>query len=90
MAPRPLPIDMVMPLGKCWSMAAKTGAALLRDRLDALGWTQSHLAERIRATPAAVSRWLSGERVPDLEMAHRIETVTGVLTQSWLRTGTDA
>lgn len=70
-------------------MAAKTGAALLRARLDALGWTQTQLAERLGSTPAAVSRWLSGDRVPDLEMAHRIENVTGVLTQSWLRTGTD-
>lgn len=68
---------------------AKTGAGLLRSRLDALGWTQAVLADRIGSTPAAVSRWLSGERVPDLEMAHRIEDVTGVLTQSWLRTGTD-
>lgn len=66
-----------------------SGAALLRSRLLALGWTQADLAERIGVTPAAVSRWLSEERDPELEMAFRICAATGVPVESWRRTGTD-
>lgn len=63
------------------------GAELLRKRLRELGWTQAELAERIGATAGPVSRWLSGERDPSLEMACRIQQETGVPVEAWRSSG---
>jgi transcriptional regulator with XRE-family HTH domain len=50
-----------------------SAAERLRARLAELGWSQLDLANAIGASPAIVSRWLSGERVPSLGMAFRIQ-----------------
>lgn len=34
--------------------------SLVRHLLDARGWTQTYLAERLQTTQVSVSRWLSG------------------------------
>jgi transcriptional regulator with XRE-family HTH domain len=49
------------------------GVAVLKARLDELGWTQSDLSECIGVAPGVVSHWLSGDRVPSLEMAFRLQ-----------------
>lgn len=53
--------------------ALPTAAERLRARLDELGWSQTDLAKAIGASTTIVSRWLSGERVPSLDMAFRIQ-----------------
>lgn len=72
-------------------MAHRAGPDLLRRRLEVLGWTQAELASRLGVTPGPVSRWLSGERAPTLEMALRIARVAGVPVEAWevAGTGTD-
>lgn len=69
-------------------------AARLRARLDELGWSQVDLAKAIDVTPAVVSRWLSSERVPSLEMAFRIqESKVGLEAEIWRKppsSGADA
>ncbi len=62
----------------------KTGAQILRERLLELGWSQSELSEKIGSSPAVVSRWLAEFRKPTLEMAFRVQAVTGVHAQAWL------
>jgi transcriptional regulator with XRE-family HTH domain len=68
-----------------------TGAERLRASMAANGWSQGELAGRLRVPQATVSRWLSGERKPTLEMLDRIREVTGIPFEAWLdkRTGSD-
>lgn len=63
----------------------------LEENLERRGWSQTDLAERLGVSTAAVSRWLSGERTPSLEMAFRIEELLGIPAETWRpeRTGTD-
>lgn len=62
-----------------------TAAEQLRKRLSDLEWSQSDLAERLDVSTAVVSRWLSGERTPSLEMAFRIQhSEIGLLAEIWL------
>ena len=67
-------------------MGKVSAAQRLRERLDEKGWTQTRLSEEIGTTDAAVSRWLSGERTPNLEMACRIETALGIPVEAWRKT----
>lgn len=50
-----------------------TAVERLRARLVVLGWSQTDLARAIDVSPTVVSRWLSGDRVPSLDMAFRIQ-----------------
>lgn len=50
----------------------------LRIELDRRGWSRSELAERIGVSPAAVSRWVSGQRVPDEASCRRIASTLNV------------
>ena len=45
----------------------------LRLRLEELGWSQSDLASDLGVADSVISRLLSGERSPSLELAFRIE-----------------
>ncbi len=45
----------------------------LRLRLKELGWTQREFAQACGASTAVVCRILSGERMPSLAMAFRIQ-----------------
>jgi transcriptional regulator with XRE-family HTH domain len=62
----------------------------LRLRLRELGWTQIELAVAVGASPANVSRWLSGERTPSLDMAFRLQGATGITADSWVSTSLNA
>jgi len=57
----------------------------LRVRLEEKGWNQTRLSEEIRVSSAVVSRWLSGERHPSLEMACRMEAALGIPAEAWRR-----
>lgn len=63
----------------------------LATRLEKLGLSQRDLSLRLDVSTAAVSRWISGERTPSLEMAFLLERELGIPAESWLcpRTGTD-
>ncbi len=60
-------------------------AEQLRARLKKLEWSQLDLATAIGVNPGVVSRWLSGERTPSLEMAFRIErSKIGIPAEAWI------
>jgi transcriptional regulator with XRE-family HTH domain len=52
---------------------ASSAPERLRLRLTELGWSQTDLAKAIEVSTGVVSRWLSGDRVPSLDMAFRIQ-----------------
>jgi transcriptional regulator with XRE-family HTH domain len=60
-----------------------TAIERLRGRLEEKGWSQSRLGEEISVSSAVVSRWLSGDRTPSLEMACRIENALGIPVEAW-------
>lgn len=53
-------------------------AACLRSALAEAGMTQNDLAELVGTTPAAVSRYATGLRVPRIETARKIADALGV------------
>lgn len=62
-------------------------AEQLRTRLKELGWTQTELATAIGVSTAVVSRWLSGTRVPSLDMAFRIQnSPVAIPAEAWIAT----
>jgi plasmid maintenance system antidote protein VapI len=63
--------------------SGRSGGEALIDKLAELGLSQTDLAARVDATGASVSRWISGERTPTLEMAFRIEDVIGLSPAVW-------
>ena len=64
---------------------SETAPERLRVRLRELGWTQLEFSEVIGASPANVSRWLSGERTPSLDMAFRIQrSAVGLPADAWV------
>ncbi len=67
-----------------------SGVERLRARLKELGWSQLDLANAIGVAPPNVSRWLSGERVPSLAMAFKIErSAVGLPADAWVTSGAD-
>lgn len=63
-----------------------SGLDLLREYQRTTGTNQTQLAARFNVTAAYVSFLLSGDRIPGLSVAHRIERATGgsVPALSWL------
>jgi|GEM_PF-4064403 len=62
-----------------------TAAEQLRARLKKLEWSQLDLATAIGVNPGVVSRWVSGERSPSLEMAFRIQkSKVAIPAESWI------
>ncbi len=60
-------------------------AERLRARLKKLEWSQLDLATALGVSTAVVSRWLSGERTPSLEMAFRIQnSKIAIPAEAWL------
>ncbi len=63
----------------------ETTAGRLRARLTKLEWTQSDLARELGVSTAVVSRWLSGERTPSLDMAFRIQnSKIAIPAEAWV------
>lgn len=60
-----------------------TAAERLRLRLEEKGWSRLRLCEAVDVSPAVVSRWLSGDRTPSLEMACRLEAALGIPVEAW-------
>ncbi len=60
-------------------------AERLRERLNKLEWSQLDLANAIGVSPGVVSRWLSGERAPSLEMAFRVQrSKVAIPADAWI------
>jgi transcriptional regulator with XRE-family HTH domain len=56
----------------------------LSERLAQKKWSQCEFAERLGISTSAVSRWISGERKPSLEMAFLLEEELGIPAEDWL------
>ena len=49
------------------------------------GWSQEELAEKLEVTRQSVSKWESGQSVPDLERIVRMSALFGVTTDALLK-----
>lgn len=62
---------------------------LLMDKIMMLrkskGWSQEELAEKLEVTRQSVSKWESGQSVPDLERIVRMSALFGVTTDALLK-----
>lgn len=59
----------------------------IRHHRKKLNLTQAQLAERLKVTPQAVSKWESGTGLPDLSMAAPLARALGITTDELLRFG---
>lgn len=59
------------------------GFITLREYLDRTGETQKDLAQRLGISGAALSQILLGKIRPSLDLALRIEALTGVPCRAW-------
>lgn len=60
-----------------------------RARMKEIGISQERLGEAFGMTPAAIQKWLAGDRQPSLDQINQIADVLNV-TQTWLTYGLDA
>jgi transcriptional regulator with XRE-family HTH domain len=63
-------------------LPANKGALLLREKLGAHG-ARAALAKELEVGPDLVSRWLSGERVPNTLHRRRLEDEYGISWRLW-------
>lgn len=68
---------------KAKSVTAKGGAAL-KDALLKRKWTQVTVAEKLGVSKASVSRWISGERVPDRAHMAALRELLGISSDVWV------
>lgn len=66
--------------GKGTTVTARDGTfgEWLGRELEQRRMTQVELASRVGVSPAAVSRWVSGQRVPDILLTERIAAALGI------------
>ena len=57
------------------------GSVIRRLRTDR-GWTQEALAEQLHLTPQSVSRWETGQSLPDVSQVPQLARVFGVSTDT--------
>ena len=58
-------------------------AQRLKDLLDKRGMTQRALAEKLKTTEVTVSRYVSGNRTPNIETTVEIADILNVSLNSW-------
>lgn len=73
-------------LGMSDDAARTQGPDLLRQAMKEAGITQMALEAKLGASKGLTSRWLSGERVPELRFALALEDILGVPARAWLAT----
>lgn len=66
------------------------GHELLRRALDEREMSQAALERAVDASKGLATRWLAGDRVPDLKFAVAIERLLGVPVCAWVDAGTSA
>jgi transcriptional regulator with XRE-family HTH domain len=59
-------------------MAADPIAAIVAERLVALGWSNGELARRSGVAQPTISRWLSGTRTLNSELVARVLDAAGL------------
>ena len=64
--------------------ARRAGCGQLKLAIDRLGLSQHEAARKIGIDQGSLSRWLNGNRLPDLQSAIRIEDVFGVPVRAWI------
>ncbi len=64
-------------------MRATRGRTALKEKLKRMGWSQGDLARELKVDAGVVSRWVRGERVPELVFALGIQTATGIDPVLW-------
>lgn len=66
------------------NVADKKIKEVLRDGIAERKWRPRHFAKRIGVSPSTVSRWLSGERVPDKKHIRRISDLLDIPVEQLL------
>lgn len=67
------------------SRPGNRGISAVLEELRRRGWSQGDLARELNTGTGTVSRWLTGSRLPDLDMAVRIERLLGVAPSLWVK-----
>ena len=62
----------------------KTGKYIVKLR-KGKGWTQQQLAEQLSVSPQAVSKWETGESVPDIDILDKISMIFDVTIDSIIK-----
>lgn len=65
--------------------ARNQGPDLLRKAMKERGISQNALESMLGTSKGLSSRWLSGERAPELRFALALEDLLGVPPRAWLR-----
>jgi transcriptional regulator with XRE-family HTH domain len=60
------------------------GTDALRSALVTRKMTQLQVAEELKVSKTTVSRWISGERVPDREHMSALRNLLGISPESWI------
>jgi len=66
-------------------MAQATSAVKrLKAELARRDWSQNELARKLGTDSAVVSRWMTGQRTPELKLAVAIERLLGIPAAAWI------
>lgn len=64
--------------------AARRGPDELREALGTRNWTQHKIAAELGVSKATVSRWLSGDRVPDRTHMAALRKLLDISPDVWV------
>jgi transcriptional regulator with XRE-family HTH domain len=62
----------------------RSGPEELRQALGTRQWTQHKIAAELGVSKATVSRWLSGDRVPDRAHMAALRKLLDISPEAWL------
>lgn len=65
-------------------MLPNRGQTALHDALRARKWTQRKVASELKVSTTTVSRWLSGERVPDRAHMAALRELLEISPEAWV------
>ena len=63
---------------------AKQTGALIRERRQAIGWTQKQLADALFVTDKAISKWENGDGLPDISLLLQLAAALQITTDELL------
>lgn len=63
---------------------AKQTGALIRERRQAIGWTQKQLADALFVTDKAISKWENGDGLPDISLLVQLAAALQITTDELL------
>ncbi|NLO36880.1 MAG: helix-turn-helix transcriptional regulator [Clostridiaceae bacterium] len=65
-------------------MDAKQTGVLIRERRQAIGWTQKQLADALFVTDKAISKWENGDGLPDISLLVQLAAALQITTDELL------